>query len=97
MVVRSDRPERALQLAEKAHAENDKELLDRIPEIIEQEGGQYTFVGYLGTDRATGRSAACNAQGIELGPVEPGDSFISKRPRPPRHERRAQAARERKA
>jgi hypothetical protein len=75
-VIRSDRPERVKELSQHALKSNDKAFLDRIPEIIEKEGGRYRLVGYLGRDRA-GRTGICNAQGIEVEPLQPYDSFVS--------------------
>ncbi len=75
-VVRPKDPALAVELAEKAAANNDSALFDRLPSIVEDATGEYTFMGYLAR-RASGQLCIVDAAGKFLAEVSPGDSFVT--------------------
>lgn len=78
MVLRPDQPAIVLKLAKRALAKGDQARFLRVPQRAEKRGVQYTFAGYLGESRA-GETAGVvvDERGRELGPVQPGDSFVT--------------------
>jgi hypothetical protein len=75
-VIRPSNPELALKLAKTAVDNNDTALLDRLPGIVEDAAGQYTFMGYLGR-RASGQPCLFDDDGKDIGETVAGDSFVT--------------------
>jgi hypothetical protein len=75
-VVRPKSPQLAVELAKKAADSNDGELFQRLPGIVEDAAGEYTFMGYLAR-RASGQPCIVDAKGKFLAELAPGDSVVT--------------------
>lgn len=69
LVMRPDKPELAVALAETAAKNQDRSLFAKIPEIV----SGYTFIGYLAEGGRKILDAECNV----IGEPQPGDSFVT--------------------
>jgi hypothetical protein len=88
-VARPDKPDLALQIAGIAHRQNDREMFERLPAMVEDAGATYRFRGWLGA--GPGGCVIVDAQGNPTEWCESGDSFITLSPlhQKPRAERLA--------
>jgi len=75
-VIRPKDPSLAVHLAETSLANRDAALLVRLPGIVEDAAGTYTFVGYLAR-RAEGQPCIVDEHGKFVGELEAGDSFVT--------------------
>ena len=75
MVIRPKDPAMALRIAKIAFEKQDMDLLDRLPNEVGADS--YTFLGYAARDKR-GRSAIVTKEGVWVGELEPGDSFVTK-------------------
>jgi hypothetical protein len=75
MVIRPKDPVMALRIAKIAFEKQDMDLLDRLPNEVGADS--YTFLGYAAQDKK-GKSAIVTKDGVWVGTLEPGDSFVTK-------------------
>jgi hypothetical protein len=75
-VVRPKDPKLALDLGLRAVKNNKSALLDRVPGIVEDAAGNYTFMGLL-AKRASGSPCIVDYKGRFVAELAPGDSFVS--------------------
>lgn len=78
-VIRPDKPEIPLKIVEECLADNDRERLDNLPTEAEAAGVSYAFVGFLARKRNGKGARLVDEAGNDLGPVAPGDSFVTTR------------------
>jgi hypothetical protein len=76
-VMRPSDPAVCLRIAEECLAGNDSARLDRLPEEAVAAGVSYTFVGYLAKKRNGKGACVVDEAGAVVGPLAPGDSFIT--------------------
>lgn len=75
-VIRPKDPKLALDLGLRAVETNDGNLLDRVPGIVEDASGNYTYMGLL-AKRASGSPCIVDDKGRFVAELAPGDSFVS--------------------
>ena len=75
-VIRPKDPKLAVDLAKVAADTNDKALFDRLPGIVEDAAGNYTYMGLL-AKRASGPPCIVDEKGRFIAELAPGDSFTS--------------------
>lgn len=75
-VIRPANPSLALKLADDSLKNQDTTLLDRLPGIVEDAAGSYTFLGYLAR-RASGDPCVIDSDGTFVCELAPGDSFVT--------------------
>lgn len=78
-VIRPDKPEIPLKIAEECLADNDRARLDNLPAEAEAAGVSYMFVGFLARKRNGRGERIVDEAGADLGPIAPGDSFVTMR------------------
>jgi hypothetical protein len=76
-VIRPSDPATCLRIAGECLAANDTARLDRLPDEAEAAGVSYTFVGFLARKRNGKGACVVDESGGVLGPLLPGDSFIT--------------------
>jgi hypothetical protein len=81
-VIRPKDPRKALDLARTSLANQDAVLFDRLPAIVEDAAGAYTFMGYLAR-RVSGQPCIVDASGKFVAECAPGDSFVTGWPEKP--------------
>ena len=76
-VIRPSDPALCLRIVEECHANQDTVRLDNLPKEAEAAGVSYTFVGYLARGRTGKGTCIVDDDGVVLGPIVPGDSFVT--------------------
>ena len=77
-VIRPSDPAICLRIAQECLASNDTARLDNLPSEAEAAGVSYTYVGYLAKKRNGRGACLVDEKGTILGPIVPGDSFITR-------------------
>ena len=76
-VIRPSDPAFCLRIARECRASNDAARLNDLPKEAERAGVSYTFVGYLARGRTGKGTCIVDDDGVVLGPIVPGDSFVT--------------------
>lgn len=80
-VIRPDRVDLALALAEAAERENNQELFQKIPQLVVEAGGSYEVMGFMAFRRFSLKEpkvCIVNEKKEYVGEIEKGDSFVTK-------------------